>query len=193
MARRPSDQLSPRYEWLPAGALEKLGRRIERLVNARGWPFDEFTPEAYVESELGNAELHDFVAEAPPVIRETYVGDEDGGSASYDVVATVEGQGDAHWHASQLSGNDLEAFSSRVEGEEHGAGLVHDVDAASPCQIDITAQFVLRGRTWAELDIESVSLAPAEIERRARRHGEVQNRRLQGLGLVPPDHELDDA
>ncbi len=193
MAGGAGDRLSPPYDWLPDGALAKLGRRIERRVNVRGWPFDEFAPEAYVEGELGDAELHDFVAEAPPIVREAYVGDEDGGSASYDVVATVEGQGDAHWLVSQLSGYDVETFSGRVEGEEDGGGLVHDVDAASPCRIDVTAQFVVRGRTWAELDLIHVSLMPEEIERRARRHNEAETRRLQDLGVLPSEDELDDA
>lgn len=193
MAGQPGDQLSPPYYWLPDGALAKLGRRIERLVNARGWPLDEFAPEVYVEGELGDAQLHDFVVEALPVIREAYIGDEEGGSTSYDVVATVEGQGDAHWHVSQLSANDLEVFSGRVEGEENGGGFVHEVDAASACRIDVTAQFVVRGRTWAEVDIVHVSLAPEEIERRARRRGEAEIRHLQDLGLLPPEDELDDA
>jgi DNA-binding response OmpR family regulator len=72
MAGGAGDRLSPPYDWLPDGALAKLGRRIERRVNVRGWPFDEFAPEAYVEGELGDAELHDFVAEAPPIVREAY-------------------------------------------------------------------------------------------------------------------------
>jgi len=55
-----------------------------------------------VEGELGSAELHDLDIEAPPVIREAYVGDDDRGFASYDVVVTAEGQGDAHWHLSVL-------------------------------------------------------------------------------------------
>jgi hypothetical protein len=173
--------------------LAKLGRRVERLVNARGWPFDEFVPDVYVEGELEDAKVHNFVAEAPPLIREAYVGNEDGGSVSYDVVANMEGEGDAHWLLSHLSGDDLEAFSGRIEGEEHGGGFVHHVDAASPCRIDVTAQFVVRGGTWAELDIEHLSLAPEEIERRARQHDEAETRRLQDLGLLPPEEGLDEA
>jgi hypothetical protein len=72
-------------------------------------------------------------------------------------------------------------------------GLVQDVDGASPCRIDVTAQFVVRGRTWAELDIEHLSLAPDEIERRARQHDTAEIRRLQDLGSLPPDEDLDEA
>lgn len=191
MPGRPGDRLTPPYPWLPDEALAKLGRRIERLVNARGWPFDEFTPVDYVEGELGDAELYDFVAEAP-VIAEAYVGAEEGGSATYDVLATVEGAGDAHWHVSQLSGHDIEAFAGRVESVEAG-GLLQDVDGASPCRIDVRAQFVARGRTWAELDIERLPLTPDEIEHRSRQHGYAETRRQQDLGLLPSDDELDDA
>lgn len=190
MAARPGDRLSPPYGWLSDGALTKLGRRTERLINASGWPFDEFAPEDYVESE-GEATLHDFVVDTDPIVREAYVGDDDGGSATFDVVATVEGHGDAHWHVSQLSVGDLDAFSGRVEAEEHGGGILQDVDGDSPCLIDVTAQFVVRGQTWAELDIERVSLAPREIKRRVRQHGEAEIRRLQKLGLLPQDDELD--
>ncbi len=193
MASRAGDRLSPPYNWLPNGALTKLGRRVERLVNARGWPFDEFTPEDYLEGELEDAKLHDFVVDGPPVIREAYVGDEDRPSASYDVVATIEGHGNVHWHVSKLSSNDLDAFSGRVEGEEHGGGLLQDVDASSPCRIEVTAQFVVRGRTWAELDIEHLSLTAEETERRARLHDEAEIRRLQDLGLLPPHEELHDG
>jgi hypothetical protein len=192
MAGQPGDLVSPPYDWLPDVALERLGRRIERLVNARGWPFDEFTQDDYVEGELGDAKLHDFVAEAQPVIREAYIGVEDGGSATYDVVATLDGQGDAHWHVSQLSGADLDAFSGRVEDVDAG-GLLWDIDAASPCRINVTAQFVVRGRTWAELDIEHLSLAPEEIKRRGRHHDDAETRRLQDLGLLPTDDEIEGA
>jgi hypothetical protein len=192
MAGRPGDRLRPPYDWLPDRALAKLGRRIEQLVNAQGWPFNEFTPEDYIEGEPEDAQLHNFVAEAPPVIREAYMGDEDGGSATYDVIATNEGQGDAYWHVSQLSTNDLEAFSGRVENEEHGGGLLHGVDSASPCRIDISAQFVARGRTWAEIGLDHLSLTPDEIERRTRQHDTAEIRRLQELGLLPPDDELHD-
>lgn len=184
-----ADPLAPPYDWLPEAALVRLGRRIERLINHRGWEFDQFTPDDYLDGELSEATLENFVADGPPTVVEGYVGTEDGGSASFDVVTALEGHGDAHWHSSQLSGADLEAFRGRVEAPDAG-GLLHDVDGETPCQIVVGAQFVVRGGAWSDVRIDRLTLTPAEAQRRRARHEEIEFERMQDLGFYPPDDEL---
>jgi hypothetical protein len=189
MTVEPGDLLDPPYDWLPEVALLRLGRRVDRLISSGGWPFDGFTPDDYLEGELSEAILQTFVAEGPPVVVEAYAGDEDGGSATFDVVAVIEGHGDAHWHSSQLTGTDLETFGGRVEAPDAG-GLLYDVDLASPCQIAVAAQFVVRGKTWSDVVIDRVTLTEAETQRRKRHHDDIEFRRMQNSGLYPPDEEL---
>jgi hypothetical protein len=66
-----------------------LNEILQRLTAARvatrqrAWPFDDFHAGGLRRGRVGSAELHDLVIEAPPVIREAYVGDDDRGFASY--------------------------------------------------------------------------------------------------------------
>ncbi len=55
----------------------------------------------------------------------------------------------------------------------------------------MSAQFVVRGNTWSDVAIDELTLTPAETERRARRHEEIEFGRMQDLGIYPPDEALD--
>jgi len=166
--------------------LAKLRRRIERLVNG-GLPFDDYLPESYLESDI-QAVLHDFHADELPSLVEVYATDADSWSATYDVRATLEGAGDAHWNATQLSPLDLDAFGRHVEATDAG-GILQEVEGQCPCRIEVNAGWTARGRAWIDVEVVAVSLDAEETARRQQHHEELEFRRLKVLGLMPPDIE----
>jgi hypothetical protein len=182
------DPVSLPAEWLTERALRKLRRSVERIANSREVPFDAYIPHDYVENGISEATLSEFRATALPFVAEAYEGECDDWSASYDVVARLDGSGDAHWHAAQLSPLDIERFGSRVETPEAG-GLLYDVDVACSCSLELTARFMVRGATWTDIDLVRVALDTKEIEHRRRRHTLLEFDRLQALGLLPPNPE----
>jgi hypothetical protein len=180
------DPVNPSGVWLSDRALQKLRRSIERLASASDLLFDDYVPDDYVESGISESTLSNFRSAMPPSVTEAYEGETDQWSASYEVVAQLDGQGDAHWHATQLSPLELELFGSRVEAPDAG-GILHDVDVACPCSITVTAGFMVQGAMWTDVEIDRIWLDAEEAEHRRSRHEREELDRLQDLGLLPPE------
>ena len=125
---------------------------------------EEFGAEVPIESDIEEVTIEDTYNPGLARICEVFEEGDDGVLARIE----VDVEADLRWVVSAPSSFDADRFASLAENVESGAPFLQDVESRVPLSVDLSARWDEEAG-WHELEVNSVSLTPAEAKRRSGR------------------------
>jgi hypothetical protein len=161
-----------------------LRTALADLLHSAEIEVEGFVPGVAVQGEIEQAIASDVIPGELELI-EAYLESGDSEPPSYWATIALQASADVTWLVSAPDPFDLEDYGGLVEGDRHGGGFIHEVEA-SELLVTLAGCFDAR-EGWSELEILTAKQSQAEREARGEANRERRFRREQELGLWPSD------
>ena len=171
---------------------DTASRDLEHVVRdaVYGIKVNDFSPFDYVEADIEEATLGDFVPQEVEV-EEVELASGPGESPRYGVHLRCEGDGTVDWFVGHATPGDVEVFGDVVEGAEDGPGFFQQHEGAVPMRLSVYAEWTPDKTQWAEVSVDYAAMPDEELEARVRRHSDEEFNRLQRLGFLPDEDAIE--